>query len=684
MDEAYKIIIILWAGFFIFLISRYSVRKYNNKQHKFTKSNKALTAIYNFLMKVPVINKDIVEVKNRVYDNQLLDDETLICKAVLYYLLSWLIAIAAFIFVCIYYKNNIFQIAILSVFCYYLKIITLDKLIGDDTELLEGLSEFNDDLIQDYQLYNDINKAVEQAQDENGNILLIKHIDNMKDAIENEEDLENYIDKCSNDYLKLTAINCNLTKEYGDTELNGSESAFIENTRYFNKLINMLLSKRRKLKYRLKYFALMCIVPLLFFNMFDWWVNTIIPDLNIFYKSSWGYLLKIILTIILVAFFFKVRSLGRTDIHVKSKKYYWEDKLLKVKFIGLLINALKPKENTKNYYRYRNLINKSQVETRTEWVILHRILIVVITFIFSLLLCTSIHKLDSANIIANNSMDFNEDVITLNGRQVKSSDMEKDLINSFKNKSNRNRTFQIKERLIRDGLDNETANKISKKVNYKIDKLNNDYIKWYEIVICALLAFLSSWVPIWYLKSKASTTNFNMESEVMLFETIVLILMNFENTTTELILDYFSRFAYIFKNPIDNAIFKLQKGTEEALNNVITQSHKNSNEEEVLSELIEKVDFKPFKNLIKNLIKCEDIRVNQAFSNLSSYRNEYAKTREEEDEKSINKRVGKSRKLALASVILVIFCYIIGPIMLVANYQLDNFASEFSDSSSYN
>ncbi|OPJ59768.1 hypothetical protein [Clostridium oryzae] len=676
MNNVYILLVMAWVSAISFFIYFY-IKK---KKKKSERAVNLFNGLYKYIIKLPIINKEIIEIKKRLYDNNLWDERMLRYKALLYYAASWFAAVLCFAFVIFYFYEDKFEIFTLSIFCYYVKIIVLEHLIGDDTKLLNGLNEFNEDLIHDYQLQRDIDKSVEQAQYENSSMLLINHIENMKPALDSLEDLDNYFNECSNDYLRLTALNCSLTKEFGDTAINEDESSFTANIKHFNRLIKMELFKRRQLKYWLGGAALFCIVPLLGFTPFDSWVNKFAPFLKSFYCSSWGFIIKLFLTMVTLVFFYMIRNYRRVDYReIREKKYYWEDRLLKVKFIRLIIDRVKPKKGTKRFYYYRKLINKSQTHTKFEWVFLHRIIISILVFFFMLTVAFTIHRINYQNDVTDYPTIFGNDVITVNGQQLDAGKLIKDTSLKLKNVRYA-RINAIKQSLIADGLqDKVEINKLSANINTKIDKLNNEYIKWYEILACFLIAVVSSWIPIWYLKLKVKSNSYNMQSELMTFETIIMVLMNFEDSTIDKILIHMSRFAHIFKNPIDDAIFNLQKGTDEALGNVITGYRPRTNEEEALTELMEKVDYKPFKNLIKNLMKVEDIKVAQAFSNLSSYRNEYAKEREEENKKVVAKRVSRGRMLSLIPYFLVVFLYVIAPMMIVTNNSYDKFNDDIAN-----
>ncbi|MDT8718229.1 hypothetical protein IAI10_16300 [Clostridium sp. 19966] len=688
MNVEFKIIIALWAAFFLYQAFLFVNNKNRKKSKISRKVSDFFSIIYGYLTKIPILKNDIKRVRQRLYNNNLWDDDILNFKVALYYVTAWFIALVSFTFVCIYFKDDSFEIVILSPFCYYLKIILLEHFIGNDIELLTGLHEFNEDLIPDYQHHQDIDKAVEQAQDENSSLITINHIINMKSAIDDGDVLEEYINSPNNIYLKLDALNCHLTNEFGDTFSNENESVFMANIKHFNKLINMDIFKIRAIMHRIGNGAFTCIAPLLAFKPLEMWFDKCLPEANIFYKSSMNFILKILLTILCTAMFFIVRNLSNVDqASDLEKKYLWEEKLLNIKIFSKFISFIIPKRDSKKYYYYRKLIARSQIKTKIEWVFVQKTVIFLAAFIFSLTAAFSAHKINYGNMLDNTTFSMGQTIITVSGEQKNTDELERKIINSIGLQKDKviNKTTEIRNMLLSQGLDdNDETTKLAEKINNKLININNEHVRLYEILICLFFSFISTIAPNLYLKFKIKTNKLSMNSEVMLLETVVLILMNFENTNIELVLNYWSKFAKQFKIPIDNAIYRLQKGTDEALNNVIVDSTDNSllkntiNEEEILDDLIEKVDFKPFKNLIKNLQKTEDISFVQAFSNLSTHRNDYAKNREEDDEREISRRVSVAERLCRIAYWSVVILYMLVPLMVVTLYKASDIISQVS------
>ena len=132
MNKTSWILVIAWVvaiSFFIYFYMRRKMKKNGKIEALFNK-------VYKYIIRVPIINTELVEIKKRLYENNLWQERTLRYKAMLYYITAWLSAIVCLVFVFVYFDRNYFQIFVLSIFCYYVKIIVLEYLIGDDTKLL--------------------------------------------------------------------------------------------------------------------------------------------------------------------------------------------------------------------------------------------------------------------------------------------------------------------------------------------------------------------------------------------------------------------------------------------------------------------------------------------------------------------------------------------------------------------
>lgn len=649
-----KLILIIAAIAIIADISIYYIYKSfmkKNKQHSIKKLI-FFNKIYMFIAKIPIIGQELIDIKRDLYDNNLWEESISRYKAVLYYLISWLTGIVLFIAACFYFTGNISIIAVLSVFCYYIKVLVLDVLVGDDTKLLSCLIEFIRDLKQNNSLYGDMEEIIEASIRDSNSYLMIAHAKRLIRAIETEESMQEYKEECPNEYLKLIALDAFETKEYGDKRDEEGISVFITNLNHINQNIDTELSKRRQLKMWLRGFGLFTILPITWFTPIEWWVNKYLPQGNFFYKGSEALLIKFIIIIATIVCFKLIRSYEKTKVKkTYSKNKYWEEMLLKFKPLQKLIDLIKPKFGSKRYFYYRDLIAKSGSYLKIDWIYLHKIIISIAVFIISITFLYSMHSVNYKNIMNNNTYNYSKDYIIKDGNQVDTTEIEGAIIKGGVQNDN-----QIVNKLQQYGVnDNQSLRYLTQKIKDKSFELKQQHLKLYEFFIILIISILASEIPALYLKFQSRLRIYAMENEIFIFETIILILMNYENSSVELILENMKNFSTVFYFPLQRAINNMQKGGREALN-----------------ELIEEVSYKPFTIIIKNLMKAEDIKAIEAFEDLNFSRKSFDYNRREDNKKLVNDRIVKSRMLFYVPLISVTLLYVIVPMMQISFTQLTN------------
>jgi hypothetical protein len=633
------------------ILGFYIYRAVKNKKHSIKKL-RFFNKLYITIAKMPIFGEELTQLKRDLYDNNLWEESISRYKAVLYYLISWFLGIGLFIASCFYFNGNISIIAVLAIFCYYIKDFILDLLIGDDTKLLSCLIEFIRDLKQNNSLYGDIEEIIEAAIRESNSYLMMAHAKRLINAIENEQTMQTYKEECPNEYLKLIALNSFETKEYGDKKDEHGISTFITNLNFINDNINTELFKRRKLKMWLRGIALFTILPLLWFTPIEWWIDKVLPQGDFFYQGSAALLIKFLIIIITMICFKIIRSYEKTRAkRIYNKDKYWEEKLLNIKPIQKMVDIIKPKMGTKKYFKYKDLIARSGSYLKIEWLCLHKVIVSVIVFTISISFLVSIHNLNYKNILKNNYKNYSQDYVISDGNQADTTSIENSII-----KDNVKDDSKIIDRLRKSGVnDKENLLYLTQKIKQKAVDLKQQHVKIYEILIILILSIIASEIPVQYLKFKMKLRQYNMENEIFIFETIILILINYENSSVELILDNLKNFSTIFYFPLQRAINNLQKGSREALN-----------------ELIEEVSYKPFTIIIKNLMKAEDIKAVEAFEDLNISRKNFNEQRKEDNNKLVDDRVSKSRMLFFVPLCSVIVLYMILPMMEIANVQLTN------------
>ena len=153
----------------------------------------------------------------------------------------------------------------------------------------------------------------------------------------------------------------------------------------------------------------------------------------------------------------------------------------------------------------------------------------------------------------------------------------------------------------------------AEKIFEKLQIINQEFMKWYEILLSFIFALIGYMAPYALLIFQAKMRQIEMEDEVMQFQTIILMLMRIERVNVEIILEWLERYANIFKGPISKCLNNYEAGAWEAL-----------------EEMKNEVTYPQLIRIIESLqAAVEKIPIKDAFDELESERDYYKEKRKE-------------------------------------------------------
>ncbi len=649
------LIIILTLIMALSVFFQKNVYKKNNK-----KLVKVFNNIYNFLSQRYLLAGRLQTIRTRIYNNTLDEDWLIKYKAIAYIMLSWGVGIIATIFVLVFFRNNLYITCVLLFFALQIKEMFLDILIGDDTFFLSAIVEYSTELQQAFNLTKDVRTSIIEANNNYDNYNLVKRMEEVEKIIDDQDAIRDYIKECPNDYLKMLIINCSLVNENGDKKDADGKSVLLENIFYNNQNIEIEVFRRNQLDFWLRGMKLICIAPLLAFSPFELWAHKMLPMTDMFYKTQLGFIVKLLITIISIIAFYLIRSFERSNrkAPIKEKEGFWENVFFKVPLVKKCISLLVPRINSAKGYKYRNLINKSGEYTRVEYIYLRKIIFAIIGFVITISVGISIHNLSEIGILENNTRDFEKNIIITNKGQEDSTLIEKEVVKEVDIKDIEGSYTKVKDKLQSYGI-KEDLDTMTKKIVFKGVALSDEHLKIYDILIALIMAIIGYNLPEIILKIKTRMRRFEMENEILIFETIILVFMYHENATSEVILEHMSEFANVFRPQIDEILKEIRKS--DFVN---------------LEIILDEIRYKPFLNLIKNIVKAENIKAKDAFISLADNRRNYLMNRKEENQRQVYKSVSKGRRISFIPTMLVAIGYIAMSMMFVAFKQLDETQKE--------
>ena len=170
-------------------------------------------------------------------------------------------------------------------------------------------------------------------------------------------------------------------------------------------------------------------------------------------------------------------------------------------------------------------------------------------------------------------------------------------------------------------------------------------------------------VPVWLLTFQIKMRELEKESEVMQFQTIILMLMNIERIDVETILEWLERYSNIFTEPISKCLNNYESGAYEAV--------------EMLKE---EVSYKDLIRIIEGLqAAVERISIKDAFDELETEREYYKEKRKEANDRLISRKGLIGKAVGFTPMIVLFVGYLIIPLIYVGIKSLSVSFSSLSN-----
>lgn len=189
----------------------------------------------------------------------------------------------------------------------------------------------------------------------------------------------------------------------------------------------------------------------------------------------------------------------------------------------------------------------------------------------------------------------------------------------------------------------------AEKIFEKLQIINQEFMKWYEILLSFIFALIGYMAPYALLIFQAKMRQIEMEDEVMQFQTIILMLMRIERVNVEIILEWLERYANIFKGPISKCLNNYEAGAWEAL-----------------EEMKNEVTYPQLIRIIESLqAAVEKIPIKDAFDELESERDYYKEKRKESNERLIKRKEMMGKVIGFAPMVCLFVGYLIIPLVFI-------------------
>ena len=632
------------------------------KEKKFT-AEIIYQKLYVKYLKIPFLKRYLLKVRRRLEIINI-DDEYLTRKQASKILTNAiLIIIPLTLAIVAITHNNVLLMAFLLIF----EIFLTDTIIGGmvdkiDNKLLREQINFFSEIRHAYHEYNMVEEAIYQVAQDDEQVEMSRQAEKIYEVLisnDPESELEKYYDIAPNAYLKEFAGISYLTKEFGDRKVDGA-SLYLKNLNNITQEMQLEILKRDKLDYVFQSLSLISIVPILFMEPIKNWAVSMFSFTASFYQGKGGMIMQILILVLTFVCYLLTRKLkdnGSVNMTIKEDNP-WQAKLYKISFVKKFVNLFIPKEGTKEYRKLQQDMKNAATKDKMEWIYINRILLCVVTFIISMVVIMYLHHIVVQNVYTDPTTTYDligamTDTQTQTAMELTESDNQ--YILHFKDDPEV--TVEDIEKEMERGRINEdylesSADEIqvaAERVLGKIQTVNSEDMKWFEVLLAMVFAVVAYNAPIWMLKFQARMRQLEMEDEVMQFQTIILMLMRIERVNVEIILEWLERYANIFKEPISKCVNNYESGPWESL-----------------EQLKEDVSYPQFIQIVESLqAAVEKIPIADAFDELDTERDYYQARRKESNERLISRKGMIGRGIGFAPMVVIFVGYLIIPLVFI-------------------
>ena len=590
-----------------------------------------------------------------------LEDEFITRKQVAKIMFKALLVVIPLTFVVIYmtYSNMLLMCSLLLFELFFLETLLEGMVDSIDNKLLREQLDFFSEIRHAYHEYNMVEEAIyEVSQDDEKEVSRqAEKIYEVLISDDPETELEKYYDIAPNSYLKEFAGVSYLTKEFGDRKDKDGASLYLKNLNNITQEMQIEILKRDKLDYVFQSLSMIAALPILFIDTVKNWAIGQFSFTRQFYNGTSGFLVQVLLIVVTFLSYMLTRKLkdnGSVNT-AKNMENPWQAKLYKNKYAKKFIDLFIPKQGTKDYRKIVQLLKDSASKLKMEWLYINRLGAAIIALVGSLIVLFTAHKMAIDFQFTEPTADYNLLGSMSEQQEKKARESQKsDNVFLYKYQYDYEVTQEILAKDVAESEEygmstEEELETIVERIWEKLQIVQSEYIKWFEILIALVIMVVGYEIPVGLLIFQKIMRKMDMENEVMQFQTIILMLMKIERVNVEMILEWLERYANIFKEPISKCVNNYESGPWEAL-----------------EELKNDISFQQLIRIVESLqAAVEQIPIREAFDELDTERAYHQEKRKESNERMISKKSMIGKVIGFAPMVMLFVVYLIIPMCLI-------------------
>ena len=617
--------------------------------------------LYMRYLKLPFLRRYLLKVRRRLEIINIDDEFLTRLQASKIITRALAIIIPVTLIVILMTKSNLLIMIIILIFELFIIDSLVDGMVDKlDNNLLNQQVDFFAAMRHSYHETNMVGEAIYQTAQDDEHIEISRQAERIYNILNSEDpetELEKYYDIAPNNYLKEFAGISYLTQEFGDRKVDGT-SLYLKNLDNITQEMQMEILKRDKLNYTFQSLSIISIIPMVMLEPLKSWALSNFSFTKSFYNGKLGMIVQIIILLVTFVCYILIRKLkdnGAVNIKLENNQNPWQAKLYNIKPVKRFVDLFIPKDGTKERRKIKEALKDAASKQKIEWLYINRLTLTVVVFIASIIMFMMLHNVQINYIYTEPTTDY--DLIgELDDRDyrkaMETTETHNYFLDMFRGKLNTTQD-DIEKAMRRStyyrDADQETITSNAEQILEKLQTVNSEYLKWFEILLAMVFAIIGYAAPYLMLKFQVIIRKMSMEDEVMQFQTIILMLMRLERVDVEMILEWMERYADIFKEPISRCLNDYESGSWEAL-------------EDMKSE----VSFQPLIRIIESLqTAVEKVPIKEAFDELDSDREYYQDKRKEANDRLISKKGMIGRAIGFTPLVGIFVGYLVVPLVLI-------------------
>lgn len=614
---------------------------------------------YITCIRIPFIKRYLYKLRRRLEIINIDDEYATRRDATKILLKAIIILIPIVVLTFVLTKQNILLMSILLIFELFIVDTMVDGMVDKiDNNLLKEQVDFFAEIRHAYHEYNMVEEAIYQISldDEKNVSKQGEKIYEILISDDPETELEKYYDVAPNSYLKEFAGISYMTKEFGDRKDNDNSSLYLKNIDNITQEMQIEILKRDKLNYVFQSLSVISIVPVLLLEPLKNWCIANFSFTSSFYNGKLGLIAQVLIVVLTVVSYILTRKLkDNGGVQTSStNEHPWQEKVYKNPLLRKVVNSFVPKQGSKDYKKMQKLLKDSASKSKMEWIYINRICFFVVTFIATIIFTTQLHKL-AVDYVYTEPTTRTQVLGTMSDKDLENAQELTEQDNYFidKLKGDLDITVdQIKREMVRSKYYTETDENLdtdAERILEKLNVVNSEGLKWFEILIAIGFAICGYMAPVWLMMFQKRMRQMEMDNEVMQFQTIILMLMKIERVNVEMILEWLERYSNIFKEPIARCVNNYEAGAWEALEEL-----KNSVTNQSMIRIVESLQA-----------AVEKIPIREAFDELDADRDYHREKRKATNEQFISKKGIIGKVVGFAPMVCLFVGYLIIPLVFI-------------------